>query len=132
MNYARRVTVDMGQDEAVEATRAALAEQGFGILTEIDVAATLAAKLGRTMEPYLILGACNPALAAQALDIDPEIGLLLPCNVVVRREGGATIVAALDPRVMVEVPGRPELAPIADEATRRLDAALAGLAGTGG
>ena len=132
MQYARSITLDVGQDEAVEATRAALAEQGFGILTEIDVAATLAAKLGREMEPYLILGACNPALAAQALDIEPEIGLLLPCNVVVRQEGGATMVAALDPRVMVEVPGRPELAPIAEEATRRLDAALTTLAGTGG
>ena len=72
MQYARSITLDVGQDEAVEATRAALAEQGFGILTEIDVAATLAAKLGREMEPYLILGACNPALAAQALDAMKE------------------------------------------------------------
>lgn len=131
MDYARSVTLGVGQDEAVELTRAALAGQGFGILTEIDVVATLAAKLGREMEPYLILGACNPALAAQALDIEPEIGLLLPCNVVMRREGDTTIVGALDPRVMVEVPGRPELAPIAEEATRRLDVALATLAGTG-
>jgi len=129
MDYARSVTVEVGQEEAIELTRAALAEQGFGILTEIDVAATLADKLGREMEPYMILGACNPQLAAQALDIEAEIGLLLPCNVVVRRHGGATLVQALDPQVMVEVPGRPELAPIAEEATRRLDAALATLAG---
>ena len=129
MDYARSVTVEVGQDEAIEMTRAALAEQGFGILTEIDVAATLAEKLGREMEPYVILGACNPQLAAQALDIEPEIGLLLPCNVVVRRHGDATLVQALDPQVMVEVPGRPELAPIAEEATRRLDAALAALGG---
>lgn len=131
MEYARSVTVEVGQDEAIELTRAALAEQGFGILSEIDVAATLAAKLGRQMEPYMILGACNPQLASRALDLEPEIGLLLPCNVVVRRQGGATLVQAVDPRVMVEVPGRPELAPIAEEATRRLDAALAALAAAG-
>jgi len=130
MDYARSVTLDVGQDEAIEMTRAALAEQGFGILTEIDVAATLAAKLGREMEPYMILGACNPQLASDALDVEPAIGLLLPCNVVVRQQGGATLVQALDPQVMVEVPGRPELAPIAEEATRRLDAALASLGGT--
>lgn len=130
MDYARSVTLDVGQDEAIEMTRAALAEQGFGILTEIDVAATLAAKLGREMEPYMILGACNPQLASDALDVEPEIGLLLPCNVVVRQQRGATLVQALDPQVMVEVPGHPELAPIAEEATRRLDAALASLGGT--
>ncbi len=129
MDYARSITLDVGQDEAVQLTRAALAEQGFGILTEIDVAATLAAKLDREMEPYMILGAFNPTLAAQALDIERAIGLLLPCNVVVRRQGDATLVQALDPNVMVEVPGRPELAAIAEEATRRLDAARATLAG---
>jgi len=132
MDYARSIILDMGQDEALQLTRAALAEQGFGILTEIDVAATLAAKLDLEMEPYMILGACNPTLAAQALDIEPAIGLLLPCNVVVRRQGDATLVQALDPNVMVEVPGRPELAPIAEEATRRLDAALATLADSSG
>ncbi len=130
--YTFGTVLSTPMDETRERVEAALAEQGFGILTEIDVAATLAEKLGREMEPYMILGACNPQLAAQALDIEPEIGLLLPCNVVVRREGDTTIVAALDPMVMVEVPGRPELAPIAEEATRRLDAALATLAGTGG
>ena len=94
------------------------------MLTEIDVQATLKSKLGQDMEEYLILGACNPELAHQALDVDREIGLLLPCNVVVRRSGGATVVEALDPQVMVSLPGRPELQPVADEAAARLGAAL--------
>ncbi|MGA8116194.1 MAG: DUF302 domain-containing protein, partial [Actinocatenispora sp.] len=97
---------------------------GFGVLTEIDVQATLKAKLGEESEPYLILGACNPQLAHQALDIDRRIGLLLPCNVVVRADGEATVVEALDPQVMVSVPEDSRLQPIADEAGRRLRAAL--------
>jgi uncharacterized protein (DUF302 family) len=94
------------------------------VLTEIDVRATLRAKLGEEMEDYLILGACNPPLAHRALQIDRQIGLLLPCNVVVRAEAGHTVVEALDPQVMVSVTQRPELKPVADEAARRLDAAL--------
>jgi uncharacterized protein (DUF302 family) len=110
---------------AVERVRAALAEQGFGVLTEIDVQATLRAKLGAEMEDYLILGACNPRLAEQALGVDREIGLLLPCNVVVRADGPeATLVQALDPQVMVQVSGRPELTAVAEEAAGRLHAAL--------
>ncbi len=91
--------------------------------------ATLRAKLGEEMEDYLILGACNPPLAHRALGVDRRIGLLLPCNVVVRSEDGQTVVEALDPQVMVRVTGRPELAPVADEAAVRLRAALEALRG---
>jgi LmbE family N-acetylglucosaminyl deacetylase/uncharacterized protein (DUF302 family) len=109
----------------VDRVRAALKDQGFGVLTEIDVQATLQAKLGVAMEDYLILGACNPPLAHRALGIDREIGLLLPCNVVVRADGpDATLVQALDPQTMVQVTGRPELKAVADDAANRLHAAL--------
>jgi len=110
--------------DAVAATRAALSEQGFGVLTEIDVQATLKDKLDQDMEPYLILGACDPQLAHQALKVEPEIGVLLPCNVLVRREGDRTLIHAADPQVMVSLPGLPALQPVADEARRRLSAAL--------
>ncbi|WP_225850381.1 DUF302 domain-containing protein [Streptomyces sp. HPF1205] len=124
-DYGRTVRLDAPFDEAVSDLRGALAEQGFGVLTEIDVRATLKEKLGADLEPYLILGACNPPLAQRALDVDRSIGLLLPCNVVVRAEpGGGTLVQALDPQVMVELSGLPDLRPVADEARRRLDAAL--------
>jgi uncharacterized protein (DUF302 family) len=104
--------------------RDALAGQGFGVLTEIDVAATMQAKLGRQLEDYVILGACNPPLALQALDAERCLGLLLPCNVVVRASDAGTIVEILDPQVMVTVTDRPELKAVADEAARRLDAVL--------
>lgn len=124
MEYGTTITTPLDFDEAVDKTRAALAEQGFGVLTEIDVQATLKNKLHEEMEPYLILGACNPQLAHQALGVERDIGLLLPCNVVVRRDGDGTLVQALDPQVMVTLPERPELQPVADEAGRRLRAAL--------
>ena len=124
MDYGTTVVTDLGFDEAVALTRSALAEQGFGVLTEIDVTATLKAKLGEEMEPYLILGACNPQLAHRALGIERDLGLLLPCNVVVRRAEDRTLVQALDPQVMVSLPGKPELQDVADEAGRRLRAAL--------
>jgi uncharacterized protein (DUF302 family) len=108
----------------VERVKTALKDQGFGVLTEIDVRATLRDKLAVDMEDYLILGACNPALAHRALGIDREIGLLLPCNVVVRADGQNTLVQALDPQVMVSVTGRPDLKPVADDAAARLRAAL--------
>ena len=117
-------------EPTVERVRDALREQGFGVLTEIDVRATLRDKLGHEMEEYVILGACNPPLARRALDTDRDIGLLLPCNVVVRADGpDATLVQALDPQVMVGLTGRPEIKPIADEATMRLRAALDALSG---
>ncbi len=128
MDYGTTIRTALGFDEAVDKTRAALAEQGFGVLTEIDVQATLKNKLDQDMEPYLILGACNPQLASQALEVERDIGLLLPCNVVVRREGERTLVQALDPQVMVSLPGRPELQGVADEAGKRLAAALEAVA----
>lgn len=125
MPYDRTIKVAGTFDETVEAVRRALADQGFGILTEIDVQATLKAKLGHDMEPYLILGACNPPLARQALDADRSIGLLLPCNVVVRTDGDQVIVQAIDPATMVTLTGVDAMASVADDAARRLDAALA-------
>ncbi|HSO94221.1 MAG TPA: DUF302 domain-containing protein [Candidatus Dormibacteraeota bacterium] len=129
MQYGRTIEIDLPYDEAVVRVREAFKQQGFGILTEIDVRKTLNEKLGLEMEDYIILGACNPQLAHRALDIDRDIGLLLPCNVVVRRKDGRTLVQALDPAIMVSVPERTELQPIADEASRRIDAALAALRG---
>jgi uncharacterized protein (DUF302 family) len=123
------VRLDVGLDEALQRTRTALADQGFGILTEIDVAATLQAKLGVEVAPQVILGACNAPLAREGLRIEPDLGLLLPCNVVVRvDQDGATLVSALDPELLVSVPGRPELEPIAAEAKARLQTALAAIA----
>ena len=131
MPYAYSVRVAEPFSAAlVNRVRVALREQGFGVLTEIDVRATLDAKLGVAMEDDLILGACNPPLAHRALAVDREIGLLLPCNVVVRADGpDACLVQALDPQTMVELTGRPELKPVADDAGARLRTALAQLAG---
>lgn len=128
MDYQRTITVDLAYDEAVSRTRDALAEQGFGILTEIDVQATLKEKRDLDMEPYVILGACNPDLAHQALEIDRSIGVLLPCNVVVGSRDGGSTVQILDPQLMASVTGLPELQPIADEAASRLQAVLDSLA----
>ncbi|WP_020658985.1 DUF302 domain-containing protein [Amycolatopsis benzoatilytica] len=125
MKYDLTVTVDLPYEKAVAAVRAALKEQGFGVLTEIDVQATMREKLEVDMEPYVILGACNPPLAHRALTADRMIGLLLPCNVVVRADGDErSLVQALDPRVMIEVPEREELRPVAEEAGKRIRAAL--------
>ncbi|HEX6327386.1 MAG TPA: DUF302 domain-containing protein [Jiangellaceae bacterium] len=127
MGYGNAIRLKATFAEANERVRAALQEQGFGVLTEIDVQATLRNKLGEQIEDYVILGACNPQLAYQALGVDRQIGLLLPCNVVVRSDGAQTVVEMLDPQVMVTVTGRDELAPVADEAAQRLRAALAAL-----
>ena len=130
MDYARSITLNLPYDQAVPKVKQALQAQGFGTLTEIDVRATMKNKLDHDMEPYIILGACNPQLAHQALDVDRQIGLLLPCNVVVRDAGnGTTLVQALDPQIMVTVPERDELQPIAEEASHRLQAALHNLRG---
>lgn len=99
----------------------ALRDEGFGVLTEIDVAATLKAKLGYERAPYIILGACNPQLAHRALEIDPSIGALLPCNVVLREsETSGTIVEIIDPEAALGIAGSPGIAPIAAEAAERL------------
>jgi uncharacterized protein (DUF302 family) len=130
VSYGTAVTLDEPFADAVADVRAALTAQGFGVLTEIDVTATMRAKLGEQMEDYVILGACNPPLAHAALSTDRSIGLLLPCNVVVRADdSGHTVVEALDPQVMVTMTGRPELRAVADEAARRLGAALSSLSG---
>lgn len=124
MSYGTRVETTHPFDEALTLTRDALQAQGFGILTEIDLAATLKAKIGRERAPQVILGACNPKLADRALDVEPQIGLLLPCNVVVRQEGDIVVVEALDPRIMVQVTNNDELGAIADEAGALLATAL--------
>ncbi|ULE33410.1 DUF302 domain-containing protein [Mycobacterium sp. IDR2000157661] len=114
-------------DDAVKRTRDALAEQGFGVLTEIDVKSTLKAKLGEDMESYLILGACNPPLAHRAISVDRQIGLLLPCNVVVRshpEERGTVLVEAMDPQILVDVSGEDELRSVAEEVGAKLQRAI--------
>ncbi|WP_344253205.1 DUF302 domain-containing protein [Pseudonocardia hydrocarbonoxydans] len=127
MEYGKPIRLHTGFAEAVERVRAALADQGFGVLTEIDVRTTLRDKLGTQMEDYLILGACNPPLAHRALDIDRSIGTLLPCNVVVRTDAGEALVEAADPHMLVELTGRGELQAVADEAAGKLAAALESL-----
>lgn len=113
--------------EAVAKAREALAIEGFGVLTEIDVQATLKAKLGIEREPYLILGGCHPPSAHRALSAAPEVGVLLPCNVTISVEGGATVVRAMDPAAVLGVIGRPELAEVGETvgaALRRVVASL--------
>jgi uncharacterized protein (DUF302 family) len=127
VDYGIRVTTAAPFAETVQRVRDSLREQGFGVLTEIDVQATMREKLGSEMEDYLILGACNPPLADRALGTDRSIGLLLPCNVVVRTGPEATIVEAMDPQLMAEVTGQPSIQPVADEATARIRAALAAI-----
>lgn len=126
--YALSTTVARPYGETVEAVRTALGEQGFGVLTEIDLAATLKNKLDVDLPPQVILGACRPPLAHQALQAEPSVGLLLPCNVVVRSlEEHRTLVEAVDPATMVTMTDNEDLKPVADEAARRLTAALESL-----
>jgi uncharacterized protein (DUF302 family) len=133
MPYTLTRTVALPWAEALERTREALSAQGFGILTEIDVRSTFEAKLGAdaaaAVGDYVILGACNPALASRALAAEPEIGTLLPCNVVVRRDqqSEVTIVEAIDPQTMVQLSGAPGVREVADDAGSRLRNALAAL-----
>ena len=122
--YGLKVTSSLTVNEAEKRIRAALAEEGFGVLTEIDLAATLHAKMGVQMAPYRILGACRPQLAAVAVESEPDVGLLLPCNVVVYGEGDRTVVAALDPRTMVDLTGSAAMGEVAEDARGRLARAL--------
>ncbi len=127
MSYAISTTVSTPYAETVEAVKAALGEQGFGVLTEIDIKATLKKKLDVDVPAQVILGACRPPLAHQALLAEPSVGLLLPCNVVVRESGESTVVEAVDPETMVAMTKNDGLKSVADEAKERLEKALASL-----
>ncbi|MDV8003061.1 DUF302 domain-containing protein [Rhodococcus sp. IEGM 1408] len=137
MTYTSAITVPLPYEQAVERTRAALADQGFGILTEIDVKATFNTKLGpeaaEAVGDYVILGACNPGLASKALAAEPQLGALLPCNVVVRRgkDDEQTTVEAIDPQTMVQLSGSPQVREVADDADARLRAALSAISKAG-
>lgn len=127
-NYTLSATVARPYAEVVEATRTALGDQGFGILTEIDLAATMKAKLGVDLLPQVILGACRPALAYEALQVDPSIAAVLPCNVVVRAlDAGSTVVEAFNPDAMMGLADDKALDSVAADAKERLTAALASL-----
>lgn len=126
MQYAFGKAVQMNQQQAIERVTQELSKEGFGILTEIDVAATLKKKLGVDTPAYRILGACNPQLAHRALQVEPQIGALLPCNVVVRSDAsGKTLVEIMDPRAVLQLVGRPEIEQIAGEVRKRLERVLA-------
>jgi uncharacterized protein (DUF302 family) len=128
MHYALSTTVAAGFDETLAATRAQLAEVGFGVLTEIDMAGTLKTKLDVDIPAQVVLGACRPPLAHAALQAEPSIGLLLPCNVVVRAaDDGHTIVEAMDPGAMVAITGNDALLEVATDARERLARALESL-----
>jgi uncharacterized protein (DUF302 family) len=125
--YVFGKTVALGFDEAIKRVTEELAKEGFGVLTEIDVKATLKKKLGIDVAPYRILGACNPQFAHKAMELEPQIGALLPCNVVVREEGGKTRVEIMDPRAVLQLVERPEIEGIATEVRNRLERVLASL-----
>ncbi|HEX6798293.1 MAG TPA: DUF302 domain-containing protein [Ktedonobacterales bacterium] len=126
-DYGFGATLGVAYEEAIPLVKAALKVEGFGVLTEIDVRQTLKEKLGAEMAPYLILGACNPPLAHRALTAEPQIGLLLPCNVVVRAEGDHVRVEAADPVAMLGIVGNPQLDTVAAEAKQRLRRVIAAL-----
>ena len=121
IGYGMSVQVPLSYDQAVEKAREELAKEGFGILTEIDVKATLKKKLDVDFRPYIILGACNPPLAHQALSAELDIGLLLPCNVIV------SAVAAIDPVTQLEITGNSDIGPVAEQVKERLERVLAGI-----
>lgn len=125
--YGFGTVVHAPYEQVLEHVKDALKGEGFGVLTEIDVQQTLRAKLGTDMPAYSILGACNPPLAHRALTAEPEIGLLLPCNVLVRAEGDETRVDIANPEAMLAIVGKPELYAVAAEAKERLERALVAL-----
>ena len=126
--YGFGKTVAMSFADAVDRVTQALQDEGFGVLTEIDVAATLKKKLGKDMPPYRILGACNPPLAHRAIEAEPSIGLLLPCNVVVRQDAAGKVqIEFMDPNAVLELVGKPEIAQLAGEVRQRLERVMAAL-----
>ncbi len=120
--------VDLSFDDAIERVTVALQGEGFGVLADIDVAGAMKKKLNQDMPPYRILGACNPPLAHRALECEPSIGLLLPCNVVVRQDGaGAVHVEFMDPNAVLELVGKPEIVQLAGEVRERLERVMQAL-----
>ena len=124
MRYYFSKTLDCGFDEAVTRATAALKDEGFGVLTDIDVAATLKKKIDVDFRPYRILGACNPKLAHQALETEDKIGTMLPCNVIVQQRDGKTEVAAIDPVASMQAVDNAALAPVANQVRAQLKAAI--------
>ena len=122
--YAFGKTIDAGIEQAIDRVTRELAKEGFGVLSDIDVAATLKKKLGVDVPAYRILGACNPQFAHRALEAEPEIGTLLPCNVVVRTDRTRTRVDMMDPLAVMQLVGNPEVAKIANEVRGRLERVL--------
>ena len=128
-SYGIRTQIDASYEDAIPKVTEALKQQGFGILTQIDVAATLKTKLDKSFRKYVILGACNPSLAFQALTSETEIGLFLPCNVLVYEgDDGKTVVSAQDPIVALGIVGNDAVTPVAKEAKERLERVITGLA----
>jgi uncharacterized protein (DUF302 family) len=131
MVYEETIVLSKPFDEVLDAVKAAFAAEGFGTLTEIDLQATLKSKVDKTMGRYTIVGACNAELASRAIDVLPQIGVLLPCNVVVRETGGDVVVEAMDPGLMANVSGSDALAPIAADARVLVSKALCRLNASG-
>lgn len=125
--YVFGKTIGLGFDEAIKRVTEELAKEGFGVLTEIDVKATLKKKLDIDVAPYRILGACNPRFAHKAMELEPQIGALLPCNVVVRMDNGKTRVEIMDPQAVLQLVERPEIEGIAAAVRQRLERVLASL-----
>ena len=120
--YGQHIEIDGPFDQALQRVQEALKAEGFGVLSDIDIQKAMKEKLGKDMPPYRILGACNPPLAHQALQAEPEIGLLLPCNVTVRQgEGNRVVVGFLDPQTMVQLSPNPGIRGVADDAGARLE-----------
>ena len=127
-SYVFGKSVDLSHEQAVQRVIEQLAKEGFGVLSDIDVAATLKKKLGADIKPYRILGACNPQFAHRALQVEPQIGALLPCNVVLRvDDAGTTQVEVMDPQAVLQLVGRPEVGAIAGEVRSRLERVLQAL-----
>jgi len=122
--YGHVIATSLSYEEAVSRAKILLKDEGFGVLCEIDVAKTMQEKIGKTLRPYCILGACNPSLAYEALSKDLQLGLLLPCNVVIQEGERGTVVSAIDTRALLAVSGDPQMLPIADEVNARLTRVL--------